>query len=442
MTVLLMLLASLAIAIATARHLAAAVTIVLSLALTIPFSAAQVILGSSWQPATVLTAMVLLVQVVRDPRAVARDVARLAIPIACIVAFLVAAFLASYFASRTDAFGTVVLQIGAPLMLLIVIRRAIETELGSGVRIARALVALTVAEALLIVLIGLHVAPQPWSMSVQASRWWSVDPTRVPGTLDHPLVAALWLASAVPFAGVLTSVWLRTAVVAVLVAGIMQTGSRTGLVVAACCGIIVVIREGGRWFPKLLAASTMVLGGVVLFVGDFGSTLAQRFADDAGSSSVRFKVLELAGDIWPRTIVLGKGAGASEEVTRNALIGSTFENPFLMYMVDFGGLFAVLLVGGLVGLVVARPSGHRVPGARLAAFGLLVGVLGFNSLSSNAAVGSILFTVIALAVSTREPESGLLRRGDRSSRGEEFLHRPRPLGGSGTMAVRHQETLR
>jgi len=397
MMFLLSVAAVIAVAVATRRFPVVAVVVVLALAIALPYGAAQRSLGTSWHPATLLTIAVAVVQLVRRPALHGVTVARMIGPLVAIGGFVAVACVTSYATGRTGSLGTIVLQIVAPCLMLLVIRSAIQADPTAGPRIARWVIVLAVAEALAVVGIASGIVPQPWQSFVVESRWWSVSPERMVGTLDHPLVAALWMAAAVPLVAVLRRLWVRAAVALVLIAAIALTGSRLGLVVAVVTFVVVLLRS--RAHPFLLLTTTVLAGavGAVLLAGTVGDTVTARFEDDEGSSAQRGKVLRLAGRIWTETIVVGRGLGASEESTRNALIGSTFENPLLMFTVDFGVVATLLFFGALVAFIVSRPSSPRVTGARLAAIGALACVVGFNSLSTNTAVGTLLFTVLALA---------------------------------------------
>lgn len=385
------------IAVLTARRPVAAVAAVLVVTTALPYGVAQPVFGSSWHPATLLTLAVVVVQVIARPGLVATTAARMTGTLSALGGFLAIAFATSYLTGRTGSIGTLVLQVVAPLALLVVIRAAVARDPRTGGRLARVLVAVGVAQALVVIGVFTGLVPQPWRTFVESSRWWAVDPTRMVGTLEHPLVAALWMTAAVPFVASLRRVWLQCAVVLVLLAAVALTGSRLSLVIAAVSAVVVLFRSDAHLFVKVVSVASVFAGGAALLLGSAGATVSERFADDGGSGSVRAEVLDLFGMVWQQTVVVGRGFGASEEVTRNALIGATFENPVLMYTVDFGGIATLLFFGALVVIAVGKPGATRLPGGRLAAVGVLVAVLGFNSLSTNAAVGPLLFVVLALA---------------------------------------------
>lgn len=397
MLVLVLVAASCAVALLTARRPVLAIALVLVLAVGLPYGPMQQALGSSWHPATVLGAAVGVVQLLRDRRATATVLARTVGSTTVLLGFLALAVVTSYLTGRMGSVGTIVLQVVVPSLLLLAVRVRALTTPGVLRSIALVFVLVSLAEAVLVIGVSLEVLPQPWAASVMASRWWGVSPDRMTGTLSHPLVAGLWMAAAVPFVGVLRHMWAQLITAVVLLVAIATTGSRLSLVVAGAAVVVVLLRSRASVAVRVLAVlGTTVVATVVLTRGA-GEIVLGRFSDDGGSSSVRAQTLRLAASIWQETMLVGRGFGASEWTTRNALIGTTFENPVIMFWIDFGGVATVLFFGVLVAFLVARPRAPRLPGARLAAAGVLVAMVGFNSLGTNTPVGTVLFLTLALA---------------------------------------------
>jgi hypothetical protein len=120
-------------------------------------------------------------------------------------------------------------------------------------------------------------------------------------------------------------------------------------------------------------------------------------ADDTGSSEARAKALEYFLSRWSDFAVAGQGIGSSYRVAVQAGLQSSFENPTLMYGVDFGILFAVLYFGSMAVLVV---RGFRTgnPGLALAGIMALVIPQTYSSLATRSAGGIIVWTVLAMVV--------------------------------------------
>lgn len=393
---------ALVLAIATARRpwVPLAVVVVIALALSTGSSRQ---LGMSVHPAVVLTFAVLAVQLVREPRAVLSDVARMLGVVVCFGAFILATALFSWSAGRTDSYGLVVTQVIAPAVLLFLVRRAVTSDARNGVVLLRVLVWACVAEAVLVLLVANGLVPQPNLALVSGARWFEDDPERAVGTLDHPLVAGVWLAAAIPAAAVIRTGWLRLAASAVLFAAVLLTGARTAVVIAAIALLLLVLRSTAAPLARIALVLVVLTVGALLVSGPLGATTLGRFADDGGSSTARGKALALALEVLPGSFLRGGGVSSSEHVTRDALLPSTFENPLIVSTIDFGGVFTLLFFGALVALVLAGRRTAAVPEARLAAVAAFLGVMGFNSFGAPSTVGFLVFVVVALAA---PPSSG------------------------------------
>ena len=398
---------SLATALTTVRRpLWGIAAVVLSAAL-LPFEVARSLLGTSWHPATTVSIALLVVTLVRDPRRFGRTVSRHVVVTAVLLVFFAIAITTSWFSGRAGDLGTILLQLIAPTMVFLVVRARSSDQPGLPSALARTLVLVTVGEALLILGVWSALVPQPWLSTLEGSRWWATDNERMLGTFDHPLVAALWLSAAVPLTAVLRSGWTRTAAPVLLVVGVALTGSRVALFAAVLAVAVLIVRSHLAAVVKVVAVGAAAVGLAVFLGSAAGTIVSDRLEDDGGSSSARFKTIGLAVEQWRETLVIGRGFGASEQVTRNALIGNTFENPFLMFSVDFGLVAAVLFFAAIAGLVLARRAGAvGVPGTRLSAALTLLTLLGFNSLSTNTPIGLLLFLLLAIIPGGRAGDTG------------------------------------
>lgn len=388
---------SLTTAIATVRRPSWGVAAVVVTAALLPFDVVRTALGTSWLPATTISITLIVVESVRDPRQLGRTLARHAVVVAFLLTFFGIAVVTSWFTGRAGDLGTIVLQLVAPTMLFLVLRMRSTDHPGLLSTVARMLVLVTSAEALLILGVWSGVVPQPWLSTLEGLRWWSVDSSRMLGTFDHPLVAALWMSAAVPLTGVLRTRWARIAAPVLLVVGVALTGSRLALFAAVLSVAVLILRSRVAALVKAVALGAAAIGLTVFLGSAAGAIVSDRLEDDGGSSSARLKTIGLAIDQWRETAVIGRGFGASEQVTRNALIGNTFENPFLMFSIDFGLVATVLFFVAVAALVLTRgPRPEPVRGARTAAALTLISLLGFNSLSTNTPIGLLLFLLLAI----------------------------------------------
>ena len=398
-------LASVVLAVVTARRPAVGLAVVLAVAAGLPFGAAQLVLGTTWHPAVTIALAMVLVCALRNPRAVGTVLAARPLVTAALVTFLVVAVVTSWSTGRAGDLGTLVMQIVAPVAVFVVVSTATAEGLLRPGTVARTFVAVCVGAALILIAVWAGIVTQPWQSEVESSRWWSVEPDRMTGTFDHPLVASLWLSAAVPLACDLRSAWVRVSVVLTLLFAIALTGSRLALVVAGVAAVVVLLRSRVHAMTKATVVILLTTATAWFLQSSAADLVNERFADDGGSSSARLQSLRLAADVWSETIVFGRGFGASEQVTRNALISTTFENPVVMFSIDFGVVATLLFFGALVGILVRTSRETTVAGARLGAVLVLVSILGFNSLSTNTPIGLVVFLLLALAGAPR-PAAG------------------------------------
>ncbi|WJY00590.1 O-antigen ligase family protein [Curtobacterium sp. 458] len=398
---------SLVVALATVRRPQWGIAAVVLSAALLPFEVVRSLLGTSWHPATTIGIALLVVTFVRDPLQVGRVLCRHAVVTAVLLVFIAIAIATSWFTGRAGDLGTIVLQLIAPTMVFLVVRARSTDQPGLPSAVARMIVLVAVGETLLILGIWSGLVPQPWLSTLEGLRWWATDSARMLGTFDHPLVAALWISAAVPMAAALGTVWARTAVPVLLVVGVALTGSRSALFAAVLAVVVLILRSRIAAVVKVAALGAATIGLTTFLGSAAGAIVNDRLEDDGGSSSARFKTIGLAVEQWRETAVIGRGFGASEQVTRNALIGNTFENPFLMFSVDFGLVAAVLFFAAIVGLVFARRAGAvRTPGTRLAAALTLLTLMGFNSLSTNTPIGLLLFLLLAIVPGSGAGDTG------------------------------------
>ncbi|MFJ4221471.1 hypothetical protein [Curtobacterium luteum] len=394
---------SFGIAVATVRRPQWGIAVVVLCGAVLPFDVVRAAIGTSWHPITTISVALLVVTLLRDPGQLGRTIGRHAVVMAVLFVFFGIAIVTSWYTGRFGDAGTIVLQLVAPTALFLVVRARTADQPGLPGVVARTLVLVAVGEAILILGIWSGVVTQPWLSTLQGLRWWTPDAPRMPGTFDHPLVAALWLSAAVPLSAALRAPWARALVPVLLVVGVVLTGSRTALFAAVFAVAVLIIRSRVAALVKVAALVAAGIGLVVFLGSAAGAVISDRLEDDGGSSSARFRTIGLAVEQWSDTAIVGRGFGASAQVTRNALIGNTFENPFLMFSVDFGLVATVLFFAALVALILARSGPVPVPGSRLASALTVVVLIGFNSLSTNTPIGLLLFLVLA-TVPGADPE--------------------------------------
>ncbi|KQW06671.1 hypothetical protein ASC66_09460 [Leifsonia sp. Root4] len=168
---------------------------------------------------------------------------------------------------------------------------------------------------------------------------------RAVGTLDHSLVLALFLFISICFAQYLTSVWFRWAATAVLMGGVLLTQSRMILLIAVLAIVIFLFRDEHLARYRRWAAAVAVVTAVLFAVSPPGQSLIGRFQEDLGSTDRRVDALAHFASVWQEYLFTGAGFGSSTDLTEEAALKSSLENPFLMMTVDIGLAWAVLWFG-------------------------------------------------------------------------------------------------
>src|SRR4029453_3852656 len=124
-------------------------------------------------------------------------------------------------------------------------------------------------------------------------------------------------------------------------------------------------------------------------------------------------------------LIAGQGIGASYRVAVQGGLQTSFENPLVMYSIDFGIVFAALYFGCMAFLVLRNAPRHHFRGLTLAGV-LAVGVpQTYSSLATRSAAGIIVWTILAMiaiageAAYRRESSAGLGSGAAGSVRGSE-----------------------
>lgn len=224
--------------------------------------------------------------------------------------------------------------------------------------------------------------------------WWNSDLERALGTLDSPLDLAAFLTMCIP----LTAALRRTPVVLVLsgllALGVVVSGSRTGVVLAALAIVWVVLVRSSNAIPAIMTTATLGLATAYLLSSPLASTLLGRFGPGGElSTAVRADALT-AGLELASSSIGGHGLGYAYAYS-SALLRSSFEDAYLATAIDLGLLVGVGLV--LVQLWAVLSGGRtrllfRVPGIMAVIWGF-----SYSSFVSTSTFGTLSWTFIALA---------------------------------------------
>jgi hypothetical protein len=352
--------------------------------------------------ATWLVLSIVVIRMLHDPWSVREALARQFFLFLTLALVMVAAFLASAMSGAGGGMVLLVDQIVVPgLFFLAVLSDAARGE---------GLVALLRTVLLTLVALACVVAVMQWltkrvlfyESAFSTQYWFDRDQERWMATLDQPLALSLFICLTAPLLAGLKRRWLQLLLLALMVMGILITQSRVGLVALAVTVVATVLFA--RWRSRVKAALLLVLAGAAggLMASPLVAGVAARVADDTGSAQARGVALDYFLGRWGDYAVAGQGIGASYRLAVQAGLQTSFENPTVMYSVDFGLLFALLYFGSMAALVLgaALTAGPRIgyPGLVLAGVMAVVIPQTYSSLATRSAAGILVWTVLAMLV--------------------------------------------
>jgi hypothetical protein len=224
-------------------------------------------------------------------------------------------------------------------------------------------------------------------------------------TFGAPLAAANGLLFALAIVPLIPSLRNRTVSAAVLVLGILATGSRTASAAAFLLYPIVLFAWGERHQVSIRVqrSRTVALGlgaAVVLVMAaatPFGRHVIRRTTESVESTGVRV----IAADYFLENVssyeATGVGLGGSTDVS-TAVFGSyiSFENPWIMLAIDLGIPLAVLFAITLILSLRAATAGAPIAWAILAGvIGLIIFDSGYNSFGVRGIAAYLLWASLA-----------------------------------------------
>ena len=380
---------------------------VLCLWILVPAVGSSLLTGVTSGPLSVhaaawLVLSIFVIRMLHDPWSVQAALARQFFLFLTLALVVVAAFLASATSSAGGGMVLLVDQIVVPaLFFLLLLSDAVRGE---------GLVALLRTVLLTLVALACAVAIAQWltnsvlfyESGFSTQYWFDRDRGRWMATLDQPLALSLFICVGAPLLAGLKRRWLQLLLLALMVVGILITQSRVGLVALAATVLVTVIFA--KWRTGVKAAMLLVMAGAGggIMASPLVAGVAARVADDTGSAEARGLAFEYFLGRWGDYAVAGEGIGASYRLAVQAGLETSFENPAVMYSIDFGLLFALLYFGSMAALVLgaALTAGLRIgyPGLLLAGLMAVVIPQTYSSLATRSAAGILVWTVLAMVV--------------------------------------------
>jgi hypothetical protein len=399
------------------------ISLLVGLAVLIPYIARVISPDSSIHPASVLVfVVVVLLAVFRSRATLDEFLGRW--PLYALSALIaVVAFITTAAMKGDEGKAYIVNHIVVPVALFAVMQVLLHGRERYIAGIGKALVWIGVAETLFGALQILVQRSIIFETQYRQYTWFNtmMSENRALGSLDHSLVLALFLVIAICFTQTFRRVWLRVATAVVLLTGVFLTQSRIGLVLALVILFVLILqdRQFVRFRGRILLGSGAVL--VAIMLTPVGQSVVARFANDQGSNARRFQSIDAWLSVWTDHILGGTGIGSSFVFTTARGLRSSFENPVLILAFDIGLVWAVLWFALQLALAlgfslrVARrdpvpttadgePARRRFWGvARFscAAIAPLVFIQSFSSTATQSAASMLVWFALGLLVASR-----------------------------------------
>ena len=289
----------------------------------------------------------------------------------------------------------IVFYLTPPLAFFAIHAAATREDANLWKKVVPVVLAAAAAESVLALLQVLTHSSLLFERYYASNYWWRDYLDRAPGTLDSPLDLAAFLTMAIPLAGTLRRTPLVYALAALFAVGVVVSGSRTGVGVAAVLVVWLVFVRSTNVLAAVLTALAVGLAAIALLASPVAATLLGRFGEQGDSSTAaRGDALGVGLDIVSRSPLGGNGAGYAYNFS-TAFLQSSFENAYLATAIDFG----IIVAGGMVLVQLLAVFGGGRPKLLFRLPGLVAILWGFiySSFVSTGNFGPLSWIFIALA---------------------------------------------
>lgn len=386
------------------RRLWIPISIVILSALFVPVIAARVLVGAGLPrlegtyPATFFIAVLAGTQLLLRMKEYVRDLSQSVILVIVLSTFVGAAAVVTYFVTGLSGLALLINQVVTPILLFVVIRRALADDPRTGRRLALVVIAGATVESVVSILVSMRLMEQPFAENYKLFYWYTADFKRALGTTDHPLVLGSFMLLAIALLVVIRNTALQAVLVTLFLATLFLAESRTGLFLSVFAIAFLLVRGHASLPSRLLLIVALTCAGIFSANSALTEGVTEKLADDSGSGAVRGIAVGYVLARISEFAVLGRGPGADVEIAREAGLGTSLENPFLVYAINYGAIFTALYFGAqfLIPLT-ARRRPRAVPGARLGALLVLVSAQTFSSLSAVSSLAAFVWVALALA---------------------------------------------
>jgi hypothetical protein len=194
--------------------------------------------------------------------------------------------------------------------------------------------------------------------------------------------------------------------VGTIIVGIGLTQSRISAAMGAI-GIVYLCTFGVKSNSRRLGAMAIGLIGIATAVnrGVFGS-LIDRIGDDHGSSQARTQSLTLFLDTWSDFGTVGVGMESSKDYFLQSGLRASGESAAVAYAVGIGIPLTLLYLGLMVWMLgYGLRKSNKLNPASMAAIVALISIQLFSSISTESAVGMIVWATIGISLAFPQTRS-------------------------------------
>ena len=385
------------------RRIRWAFAVVLGLWMLVPTVGSPLITGVdsgalSMHAASWLIFAVFTVRLLHDPVSLRRVLGREFFFFMVLALVVLAAFLASR--SSPDGGGMVLLvdQILAPVLFFLILLSAALDDPDLVTALRTMLLTLVAATCVIALIQWLTHSVLFYEEGFLTQYWFNPETDRWMGTLDQPLALSLAICVAAPLVAGLKHNLLQALLLLLMITGVLVTQSRVGLFVVGFSVVAVVLFAKRRVWVKIVFLVVLSVATWFIVQSPLVAGVAERLEDDTGSAEARARALEYFVAHWSDYFIAGQGIGASYKVAVQGGLQTSFENPLVMYSIDFGILFALLYFGVMVYLVLKHAPRHHFRGLTLAGLLAVVVPQTYSSLATRSAAAILIWTVFAMLV--------------------------------------------
>jgi len=297
-------------------------------------------------------------------------------------------------------------QLVAPYIFCMLIYKTSQHNASVHESAGKLFAAVCVIEALIAIAVLNKILSQPFEKWYAYNYWWSVIGDRQVATLDHPLCLGLLLAAGIPMVAYFDSALIAIFSFGTIIVGVGLTQSRISAAMAVI-GIIYLCTYGAKSDSRRLGAIAIGIIGfaTALNLGVF-SSLSDRISNDHGSSLARTQSWQFFLDSWSDFGTVGVGMESSKDYFIQSGLRASGESAAVAYAVGIGIPLTLLYLGLMVWMIgYGLRKSNRLTPASVAAIVTFISIQLFSSISTESAVGMIMWATIGISLASPRTRS-------------------------------------